>query len=427
MKAVFVIATAEEARFLHPVYQRLAGKGIAVHCIGTGNWCCEESATIPEIEMDALEMGYTTMSLAGNNARTVLDAEKPDVVIVGSDQEFVRRSFVYAADKMDIPALLLYMGICSNAVNTVRTATKRSAYRLRRYGVNITRKYWWLLRTMLAIRMTPLGILRDAVRDIAISLTKDNAIGMFSDCAVAVSGDWGEQSIVHRGINPDRITVVGSPVLASLEACASTLDTGQATRKMLQISSDCKVVLLLTCAMTEHGHWNGDRRAMLVNMVVDALDKELKQGTKLLIKIHPAESIDDYRNIEAIDGNRVILRNGMSSKDAIIACDVVLVGGYSTTVLEAGVLRRPVLLLNLFGSAKAIPYDEMGLAVEVTDSASLTEQATRLLHDANYEETMLARARSFFASNREAMDGDPVERLSSLIIKLAEKHAGERK
>ena len=417
-RVMFLITTSEEAKAFLPVHQELIKSGLVdIINIGTGKMCCERDSEPPEATMERLQMEYVSLlAMKIKNIVEVLREESPDLVITGGDQEYIRRAFLYGADGLNIPTLLVQVGISSDVANIPSIAVKRTVYRLRHYWLNIIRKYVYLLRTVVALRWGLLKILKMIWEDIKIAVSADDTNGKFGKRTVAVSGSWGKKTMLLRGVDSSDIVVVGRLVNGQNNNGDCEI------REMLGIGNNEKVVLFLTCAMVEHGWWTTDMRSELVNRVIDSIMPLLGESVRMVIKIHPVERIEDYKKI--IDGevSQLIICQDVSLDAVINISDVVVVGGYSTTVLEVATFSKPVLLLNMFNDVKGIAYEDMGIATEVNDYSELQKLVRELLNNPLAKDEVVRKVGAFWKLNKEYVDGKAVERTTGLILKLAKAY-----
>lgn len=421
-KILFVICNDGEARLIYPVYQALKGQGIDnIIIISTGSLTKERSQKGVEEALVALNMpfirltDYRTMDIT-----KVLKIEQPDIVVLGSDQEFLKRSFVYAANDLHIPTLSLRLGISTNVANVPHIALKRTFYRFTHHLTNILHKYLYLLRTMVGLKWSPITIMRVILRDIHIASSADDAGGRFGCKAIAVAGLWEKRVLTERGVNPEKIYITGAPT-QDISPKAEASGKEAELRKSLGIEDNAKVVLLLTTTYVEHGWWSPEMRTSFTNGIIDSLAPLLEKSVRLIIKIHPIENLDDYRKILGPRQQKVILRKDLPPSKVIGISDVVI-AGYSTTVLEACALRKPVIVLNIFGEPEYLPYVEMGLATGVYHLNTLKMTVEKMLYDPSVREEVLRRVDLFFSQNRQSFDGKAIPRLTDLILQLAESH-----
>jgi len=289
-------------------------------------------------------------------------------------------------------------------------ATKRSIYRISHYFRNIIRKYLYLLRTVLALRWSLYKILRMVLDDFVDAFTVWDNRGKYGCKYIAVAGSWEKQTLVRRGVSPDKVVVTGSPVIG---LSSGDKEGTLSLRQSLGIGAKDKVILFLTSSQFEHGWWTEDMRNEFVSGVVDAMFPLLNESVHLVVKIHPIESLDYYHSI--LRGKRAIIRKDIVLADVINISDMVLISGSSTTVLEAGVLQKPVVLLKVFNEIDLVPYVKMGLAVGVYSFVELKPIVEELLYNQVSREKCLDRAKLFYDSNKEFTDGKATERIVDLI------------
>jgi UDP-N-acetylglucosamine 2-epimerase len=426
-KIMFVICNDAEARLVNPIWQELKRRAVErIVNISTGAISREKSDQGPDEALTAFGMPFKRLTDYGTmDVTKILKTEQPDVVMIGSDQEFLKRAFVYAANSLRIPTLSLRLGISTNVANVPRIALKRTIYRLIHRPINILRKYLYLMRTIIGLRWNPLRIVQMIFKDAWIAFSADDAVGRFGCRAIAVAGSWEKDVLIERGVEPNKIFVTGSPEFDALSPARSSPDTAE-LHQNLAIDTDDKVVLLLTSAYVEHGWWSTDMRTEFITGIIDSLAPLLDQSVHLVIKIHPVEDIDEYRRIVDQERKGVILRKDLKPSDVINISDVVI-AGYSTTVLEACALRKPVIVLNIFGEPEYLPYVEMGLATGVYHLSELKTVVEKMLYDLSAREEVLSKVDLFLSQNRQSFDGKATPRITDLILELAGSHPAASK
>ncbi len=421
-KVMMVIVNEEDAKLQAPLYHHLSRLGIHVSVVSTGRLCCNKNSELPEEALSELNVHHTSLSTYVQRYRTrniarIVEGQNLDVLVIGTDQEYVRRAFVYAAKGYGIPVLLMEWGISSNTTNVSSIAIKRTIFRLRYYFANIVNKYLYLLRTVIALKWSVKKIIGMIVKDIQVAFTVDDARGSFGYDAIAIAGNWEKHVLVERGVNPGDIYVVGNPRLKFTEM----VDNTDNARRKLGIKTAGEVILLLTSAFVEHGRWSVDMRDKYTVGIIDALSPILTGSTQLLIKIHPEENLAVYNDIVRHRKENVRAVKDVALADAINASDLVIITGYSTTVLVACTLRKPVILPIIFSQPNHMPFEEMGLCSEVNDLGELKGLAEGLLYNQSLRGEALHKSQAFLDSNKEFTDGKATERITELILKMAGK------
>lgn len=411
---LFVVANSEDVGIPSKTYKPLVDMGHKVIYLSTEKLCCEKSVDIPDVSLNNLGIPFKKLSdYKTYNVVKILKQEKPDLVVVGSDSEFVRRAFVIAGNYLKIPTIMYQLTISSNAGDHSVVALKRSIYRLRHFFWNILKKYTFILNTVWAYQKNPFRICQMVYNDFKDLVTVDDSRGLHGCSIVAVSCNWEKTMMIKRGIPAERIALVGNPTYTHLfKGNVHSVD------KSTYGLSNERVILFLTCAMVEHGRWTPKMREDLINGVIDKLKPLLNNGAKLIIKIHPVEVIDAYKEILSKRNESISLYKDNLS-DLTNLSDVVIVGSYSTAVLETSALHKPSIVLNIYNDLEAFPYEEMGLGVCIYDLNNLYDLVNKLLYDKDFNKAQVSQADSFFGDNIEFIDGKANDRLIELILRTA--------
>lgn len=418
-RVAFIVPNGQEAKMFQAIEEELIKRGVEVINIETGALCCERNAGLPSATLKELGMKHASLKGYKSMAK-ILKEQHADALVVGSDQEYIHRAFVYAAQGLGIPAVLMDINFGSNEPKGHWLVARRSLYRLSSHFVNLLRKYAYTLRTVVDLKWSIGRIAKMVISDVVMAFTVEHAIGMYGCDAIAVAGTWERDVLLERGVKPETIYIAGNPAM-SLPSKGEDAKIG-GLRRELGIGEEDKVILLLTCAQVEHGRWSQSMRRTFVNALLDVLSPLSADSAKLVIKIHPVENLDEYRGILRDRREDVILCKDLPSVDAIGMSDVVLVGGYSFTVLEAGSLGKPVVLLNMFNEVKNLPYEEMGLAVCLYKYGDVEPTIRSLLYDHSARDRVLEQIKLFYEDNKEFADGKASERIADLIADMARKH-----
>jgi hypothetical protein len=415
-KILFLVCNGAEARIVNLIQHAFENQ-VTVRIISTSEISREKSDQAPEEALSKFGLHFKRLiDYQTHDVTKILRQEMPDVLVLGSDQEFLSQAFVYAANRLNIPTLLLRLGISTNVVNVPGRAVNSSTQRLAHNSMNILIKYSYKLSTMIGSAYNPLKVLRELTKDIWRAFLVYDASGTFGCRAIAIAGPWEKTVLMERGINPKKIFLTGNPEFSVLPLSQNYV-VGD-LRQSLGIKSEEKVILLLTSAMVEHGFWTEEMRASFVKGVINSLNPILKKDFRLIIKIHPVENLDVYRKILGSENKRVLLYKDLKLTDAILVSDVVM-AGYSTTVLQACAFRKPVIILNIFGSPEYLPYVEMGLAIGVYDIDKLKETVEKIAIDMPTREKLLSNIDLFLSNNEHNLDGRAACRIADLILALS--------
>jgi UDP-N-acetylglucosamine 2-epimerase len=143
---------------------------------------------------------------------------------------------------------------------------------------------------------------------------------------------------------------------------------------------------------------------------------------RMVVRPHPRENPNTYLDfIRSLNSDRVVLDTTTSLLDLLSAADVC-VTGFSNVAVEAMIMNKPVVCMNVTKRPDILGY--------VTEKAALgvvnLDEAATTLRLALYDEktkASLARGRAGFLRKRfYRADGKASDRIASLIGRLANRH-----
>jgi predicted glycosyltransferase len=144
---------------------------------------------------------------------------------------------------------------------------------------------------------------------------------------------------------------------------------------------------------------------------------ELK-GITLVIKQHPAESKAHTHLINEFIGrygiNAILTPKNSDTYEQLFACDLMITR-HSTTAIEALVLKKPVIILNLSGEPDPVDYVREGVAAGVYDENSLRKMIVRLLKD---DRVLMNNRDLYLDRHLFKIDGKATDRVVDSIIQM---------
>jgi len=91
----------------------------------------------------------------------------------------------------------------------------------------------------------------------------------------------------------------------------------------------------------------------------------------------------------------------------------------STTTLEAAILNKPIIILNLSGKPDIIPYVDKGIALGVYKKEDLIPAIKNALYSREVREKLARQREKFVYDYAYLQDGNASERVASLIAQVA--------
>jgi CDP-Glycerol:Poly(glycerophosphate) glycerophosphotransferase len=230
----------------------------------------------------------------------------------------------------------------------------------------------------------------------------------------AVFGEAAKRLLVKLGgYDPDGLVLTGSPRFDDLLRTAEALDR-EAVRRRLGVGPGERLLVVASRyrGIRETHQSIGSAFESLVRAV------EASGSLRCLVKPHPAERPDAYQ--ERIRERRAVRTQVLPAAASLVellhAADA-LVTVESLSAIEALVLGRPVLILNMPTNLRGLV--DQGMALGVEEGEDPGPALTRMLFDPETRER-LARAREFYLSDVAlGVDGRATERIVGLIRSTA--------
>ena len=198
---------------------------------------------------------------------------------------------------------------------------------------------------------------------------------------IAVWGKISKEFLEKQNLNSDRIIITGSSRYDKY-ICLKKNENLKKKKKnyvysQFGIDKNKKLIVFTT----NHGDFNIRLASSSLNQkeVMEMFDCVFKvfndmKNSFLIIKLHPSDpnmhipkKLINNLKIE----NAIVLKN-FNTKNLITASDCIITK-YSTTGLEAILLEKPIIVLNLSGSKEIIPYSKYNVAYRATNYRELIE------------------------------------------------------
>jgi UDP-N-acetylglucosamine 2-epimerase len=167
--------------------------------------------------------------------------------------------------------------------------------------------------------------------------------------AKAVLGSRADRVLVmvhvRAGVPSERVTVTGAPFVDRLVALRRRFDAETRRRTLAAVGVEAPVALILTKSLHRLGWTTRDMHDTLVRDMVDAVRAELP-GWTCLVKLHPAESVEEYGALTDRDDPPVHLVKEAEVEPLLLASDVAISLGTSGAALSARVLGTRLVVVT---------------------------------------------------------------------------------
>jgi CDP-glycerol glycerophosphotransferase (TagB/SpsB family) len=228
-----------------------------------------------------------------------------------------------------------------------------------------------------------------------------------------VSGSLSE-SLKRRFLKDTRnLVVTGQPRFDSLAKADKSFDKDEICRKH-GLTGDRKILVWATETHSLPLEENRENVAAICAAVRSL------ENVELIVKLHPAEDQDALLYREDRHCSPIIVSGSENISESLFVCDAMITKS-STAAIEAAILGKPIIVLNLSREPDIMPYVEEGVALGVYKKEDLVPAITQILYDRETR-TKLALARKRFVSDYAyVQDGKASERVANLILHLIER------
>lgn len=227
-----------------------------------------------------------------------------------------------------------------------------------------------------------------------------------------VSGPQSE-SLKRKFLKDTRnLVVTGQPRFDRLVKAGRASDKDEIRRK-LGLSVNGKILLWAT---ETHSLPLKENRE-IIGAVYHAVQS--LQNVQLVVKLHPAEDQDAplYKESHC---NPIIVKGGENISESLYVCDAMITKS-STSAIEAAILGKPIIVLNLSEEPDVMPYVEQGVALGVYKKEDLPPTIKQALYDEKIRENLARQRKKFVYEYAYVQDGKASERVANLVLRLIEE------
>jgi len=354
-------------------------------------------------------------SYKARNMAKIIKIEEPDIIVTDWCG-FIPNALIYAANHAGIPCLQINDGITGDYFALKNAPTKgqsllditKKAIRLILFKAN-PRPLAYLFNTLISIS-SPLQLVRKMSREL---IKSTYPIPTYTEgLNIAVVSPFAKDAHIKMGAPADKIFVTGQPRFDLIRQAKA--DRAQIMAR-LGVPGNPDIIVLATQPVGEL--WTGKDRGELIEAVLSAMIEFPEK--QLVIKLHPDEKIEEYQNILARieNGNKTVLCQNIDLYGLLRECDL-LMAVYSTVALEAMILDKPVIIINLTGKPDIMPYAQSGAALGVHQQEDLAPAIRKALYDPEVRRELEQKRKSFVAEHAYKVDGQSSRRVAELIVRL---------
>ena len=365
-------------------------------------------------ELEKLDFNYKKFEEYENNDLvSILENEKPDLILIGNDYDFFIRSFIIAAKFKKIPIVLLL------SVPTSRDYLDKMDFSMikgkidthkNRVG-NIMKKIFFMLSTYKKTGKSIFSLIRILFNEINTIFSHYQPWGEYGcDLVLVTSAQWKEH--LDKKKVSSKIVVIGYPTMDDVYFKISEF------KKDINKNKLDLEFLLLTTPMVEHGLWTEKEWIQTIEKIILEIQNKFP-SSKIIVKIHPvSESLEKYSNLIKKFGNNIKIFQREDLIKIISKSDFVITYGQSSSILQAALLEKPIIVVNLFNyPLEKMPFLKEGIGIELNDIHKLKDMVTNI-HQKDIENNV----KNYINKHLYKFDGNVSERASNAIIEIIKKY-----
>lgn len=208
-----------------------------------------------------------------------------------------------------------------------------------------------------------------------------------------------------------KVVVMGQPRYDVLTHADKIYDK---SKIVSDLGLDPNKKIVLWCTQT-HGQ-SLDENISNINAVYNTM-ASIKDDAQLLIKLHPDEDQKAPLYHENTLYEPMILKRNVDTYALLSICDLMITKN-STTAMEAVILNKPVIVLNLSGEPDRVNYVREGVALGVYNPAELSSTIKILLDD---NSILNEKREEYIRKYLYKTDGKATERIVNLVKSLLDE------
>lgn len=330
----------------------------------------------------------------------LLQSEYPQLLVLGTDVNFVEQVIIQQANVHGIPTLLVSEGLVNPAIVRVPDGSSVASIgqAIKTIVPELARRAQRRILTLLGL--TPSGYV------MGLHCTK-----------TAVVGEQQRDLLIAHGIEATRIEVTGQPRFDHAFYLAAQRPT--LTLPDLGIADGRGLILFAGYLPSQHG-WVATEidDCMLASLV--SLARKVQKTHKLLIRPHPSDQIEEYGKRIGVDApSNILLSREHDLYDLLQAADLLVTNG-STVIAESLIFGVPVLIFPPSDSLYA-PYADFeacGVACRAESADQMEGAAGALLYGPDARQAYAAARMRCLPRFLGSSDGCASERVAALMMNM---------
>jgi UDP-N-acetylglucosamine 2-epimerase len=231
---------------------------------------------------------------------------------------------------------------------------------------------------------------------------------------LATSGEKMRRLYINSGVGPERVDATGIAHFDSLFSRNAERDKQALLERGIEL--DKKLVIFATDVLLM------DEAERMLTGVIDTVLKN--RDASLVVKVHPREEAGPFQTIvDRYPGANIKVFRDIDLYALLNNCELLITKG-STVALEAMMIGKAVIILDLSDKPVAVPYVKEGAALGVYRQEDVEDAIFKMLYDEESRGRLKVKRDEFVRNWAHEPDGRASERIVTLMKDLIGKKKG---
>jgi len=241
---------------------------------------------------------------------------------------------------------------------------------------------------------------------------------MFNSKRIALQGEEVKHDFVKSGVEEGRLVVTGAPVYDFIEDNVRIKKEANNFKYLEKYGIDLKKGLIVFASQPHDKKLYKIEEKRRILMGLKMAMANFPDRT-LVVKLHPYEGYEELPDsiLEKNCDKNIVVMKDINIFDLIYICDL-LITRWSTCALEAILLDKLVMTINLGAAPDPFPYAENNVALGVYREEDIMPSLRKILYDRNTKEKLRESRSKFIEKYAYRLDGNATDRILSLIREM---------
>jgi len=225
-----------------------------------------------------------------------------------------------------------------------------------------------------------------------------------------VSGRYYKKILIRTGSYPPSSVVIAGQPKYDVLAFSDKIYKKENIYGRLKIDPNKKLIFFASQPDSPQA------KELLFRSVFEAIKKI--PNVQMIIKLHPNEYDKSlHEKIAKEVGIDVVITKDINLFELLYACDLMMTSS-STVAIEAMILNKPVVTVNLTGMPDAMPFAKSGAAIGVYRAEDIYSVIVKALNDEQTRKSLESNRRKFVYDTAFKIDGQASRRIINLIKEM---------